>query len=99
MRAADVTITFAALKPGLRFEPGRTLAGVVEVADIGIAVDVHDLGEPAELGFDQPTRSTARSVRVAAGRCAQCSGSAGQMVVGGSGGMTGAPMLATAGLA
>lgn len=32
------TVTFAALKPGLLFHPGRTLAGQVEVADIGLDV-------------------------------------------------------------
>src|SRR5262249_12829552 len=30
------TVTFAALKPGLRFPPGRAVAGDVEVADIGL---------------------------------------------------------------
>ena len=34
--AADATVTFAALKPGLLFADGRRLAGVVEVADIGL---------------------------------------------------------------
>jgi NAD(P)H-hydrate epimerase len=34
--AAFATVTFAALKPGLVLEPGRSLAGVVEVADIGL---------------------------------------------------------------
>ncbi len=33
---ADVTITFAALKPGLLLAEGRRLAGRVEVADIGL---------------------------------------------------------------
>ncbi|MEY2422375.1 MAG: ADP-dependent NAD(P)H-hydrate dehydratase / NAD(P)H-hydrate epimerase [Acidimicrobiaceae bacterium] len=33
---ADVTVTFAALKPGLLFHPGRALAGAVAVADIGL---------------------------------------------------------------
>jgi NAD(P)H-hydrate epimerase len=33
---ADVTVTFAALKPGLLFPPGRELAGRVVVADIGL---------------------------------------------------------------
>src|SRR5699024_318268 len=36
--SAEETITFAALKPGLLFEPGRTHAGRVTVADIGIDV-------------------------------------------------------------
>lgn len=35
---AQRTITFAALKPGLLFEPGARLAGQVSVADIGLAV-------------------------------------------------------------
>ena len=33
---ADATITFAALKPGVLFVPGRELAGEVTVADIGL---------------------------------------------------------------
>src|SRR5579884_3076921 len=33
---ADVTVTFAALKPGLLFGRGAELAGQVEVADIGL---------------------------------------------------------------
>ncbi|MEY2458349.1 MAG: ADP-dependent NAD(P)H-hydrate dehydratase / NAD(P)H-hydrate epimerase [Acidimicrobiaceae bacterium] len=33
---ADATVTFAALKPGLLFYPGRELAGAVTVADIGL---------------------------------------------------------------
>lgn len=36
--AADATVTFAALKPGLLFEPGRSCAGVVALADIGLDV-------------------------------------------------------------
>ena len=39
---AERTITFGALKPGLLFEPGRRLAGTVEIADIGL-----DVGEVA----------------------------------------------------
>ena len=35
---ADRTVTFAALKPGLVFPPGRERAGVVEVVDIGLDV-------------------------------------------------------------
>jgi len=34
--AAERTVTFAALKPGLLFDAGRELAGEVEVADIGL---------------------------------------------------------------
>jgi ADP-dependent NAD(P)H-hydrate dehydratase / NAD(P)H-hydrate epimerase len=36
--AADHTVTFAALKPGLVFSPGSLLAGTLEVADIGLDV-------------------------------------------------------------
>lgn len=36
---ADMTVTFTALKPGLLMEPGRSLAGRVVVADIGVPVD------------------------------------------------------------
>jgi ADP-dependent NAD(P)H-hydrate dehydratase / NAD(P)H-hydrate epimerase len=35
---ADRTVTFAALKPGLLFHPGRTLAADVVLADIGLDV-------------------------------------------------------------
>ncbi|HEV2310473.1 MAG TPA: NAD(P)H-hydrate epimerase, partial [Acidimicrobiia bacterium] len=38
---AAATVTFAAHKPGALFEPGRTNAGTVRVADIGI-----DVGTP-----------------------------------------------------
>jgi NAD(P)H-hydrate epimerase len=37
--AAGRTVTFAALKPGLLFPPGRELAGEVEIADIGLPAD------------------------------------------------------------
>ena len=36
--AATRTVTFAALKPGLLFHPGRRLAGSVTIADIGLDV-------------------------------------------------------------
>ncbi len=36
---ATRTVTFAARKPGLVFEPGRSYAGEVVVADIGIEID------------------------------------------------------------
>ncbi|MCU1362078.1 MAG: hypothetical protein JWN99_3367 [Ilumatobacteraceae bacterium] len=37
--AADRTVTFAALKPGLLFPPGSDLVGDIHVADIGLSVD------------------------------------------------------------
>jgi NAD(P)H-hydrate epimerase len=47
---ADSTVTFAALKPGLLFYPGRELAGSISVADIGLdcstaTTDVIDAGD------------------------------------------------------
>lgn len=40
--AADRTVTFQALKPGLLFGPGRRLSGEVDVADIGLDVSRAD---------------------------------------------------------
>jgi NAD(P)H-hydrate epimerase len=82
---ADATVCFAAHKPGLLFEPGRSLAGHVHVVDIGISVD--DLGrasvtEAADVAaWLVPRDPEAHKWR------------AGCYVVGGSGGMTGAPSL------
>jgi NAD(P)H-hydrate epimerase len=57
--AADATITFAALKPGLVLPPGLELAGAVEVADIGLDVSrasAHLVGAAAVAGW-LPDRS------------------------------------------
>lgn len=81
---ADLTVTFAALKPGLLLEPGRLHTGDVEVADIGI-----DIGEPL-LGMTEPDDALAAlPVRAPTAHKWQ----SGVMVVGGSGGMTGAPLM------
>jgi NAD(P)H-hydrate epimerase len=81
---ADETICFAAYKPGLLFEPGRSRAGRVHLVDIGIDVDdwatcwvldADDLTLPDRLADDHKW-------------------SAGCLVVGGSNGMVGAPILA-----
>lgn len=80
---ARETICFAALKPGLLFEPGRTHAGRVRVADIGIdvgATQLHVL-EPADLRV--ATRATDGN-----------KWSSGVLVVGGSSGMLGAAVMA-----
>jgi len=86
---AQRTVTFAARKPGLVFEPGRSHAGVISVVDIGI-----DLGPdgdvPPPLGIVAsadvrgwlPPRPPDAHKWIAA-----------VMVVGGSAGMIGAPML------
>jgi NAD(P)H-hydrate epimerase len=39
---AKLTVTLGGLKPGLLFEPGRSFAGRVEVADIGIPDELRD---------------------------------------------------------
>ena len=81
------TVTFAALKPGLVLEPGRSRAGAVVVADIGL--DVGDpqaaLVEPRDVAAWLPRRSPIAHKWVA-----------GVLVVAGSPGMTGAAHLAAA---
>jgi NAD(P)H-hydrate epimerase len=82
---ADETVTFAAYKPGLLFEPGRSLAGHVRVAEIGIAV--HDLARAWVSEVDDV------GMWLRAGDANTHKWRAGCYVVGGSGGMTGAPSL------
>ena len=56
---ADVTVTFAALKPGLLFGEGRARAGVVDVADIGLDADTaahNHVVEPDDVGRWFPAR-------------------------------------------
>lgn len=82
---ATRTLTFAALKPGLLFGAGRRLAGEVRVADIGLdcgRARTH-LVEAADVAAWLPARPVdAHKWRAAV------------WVVGGSPGMTGAPVLA-----
>jgi NAD(P)H-hydrate epimerase len=82
---ADRTVTFAARKPGLVFPPGATHAGVVTVADIGIDLGEVRAGvtEAADITAWVPQREP-ETHKWAVG---------GVMVVGGTLGMTGAPML------
>jgi NAD(P)H-hydrate epimerase len=84
---AERTVTFAALKPGLLFEPGRSLAGEIAVADIGLDVGVAAVGlvERSDVTAWLPARP-----RVAH------KWQAGVLVVAGSPGMTGAAHLAAA---
>ena len=83
--SADRTVTFVALKPGLVFEPGRTLAGGVTVVDIGL-----DAGAVAAHAV------TDRDVaQLLVGRAAEDhKWRSGVRIVGGSPGMTGAASLA-----
>jgi len=81
---ADATVTFAARKPGVCFEPGRSLAGIVHVVDIGIDVGHPSTGLIAALDVASwlvPRAPDANKWTAAL------------LVVGGSGGMTGAPLF------
>lgn len=84
---ADRTVTFAALKPGLLFHPGRTLAGDVVLADIGLDVSGARAGlvEEADVAGWLPTRAPDTHKWRAA-----------VVVAAGSPGMTGAAHLAAA---
>jgi NAD(P)H-hydrate epimerase len=80
---AHETVCLAALKPGLLFEPGRGHAGRVRVADIGVdpgPVDLH------VLDVDD--------LRLPARTAEAHKWSAGALIVGGSPGMGGAPLMA-----
>ncbi|HEX6235909.1 MAG TPA: NAD(P)H-hydrate dehydratase [Acidimicrobiales bacterium] len=84
---AERTVTFAALKPGLVFHPGRGLAGEVALADIGLDVSRATtwVVEAADVGWWVPPRpADAHKWRSAV------------MVASGSPGMTGAASLVAA---
>jgi len=81
------TVTFAARKPGLCFEPGRSHAGVVHVADIGI-----DVSHNREPGLELVEATDVRAWLAPRAPDAN-KWTSGLLVIGGSGGMTGAPMF------
>ena len=83
---ARETICFAAYKPGLLFEPGRAHAGRVTVVDIGIAIDA--TGTPQLSVLDAP------DLALPTPAVGSHKWSSGCLVVGGSSGMVGAPLLA-----
>jgi hydroxyethylthiazole kinase-like uncharacterized protein yjeF len=81
------TVTFAALKPGLLFHPGRALAGEVAVADIGLDTSTaraHVVGA-GDVAAWVPRRAAGAHKWKAA-----------VVIAGGSPGMTGAAHLAAA---
>src|SRR5438034_1063937 len=83
---ATVTVTFGAAKVGLEVAPGRLLAGSVHVAQIGLRLPErpeHALG-PATTLAEIPRKDLSSS-KYRAGSV---------LIVGGSRGLTGAPMLA-----
>lgn len=85
--AATATVTFAAYKPGLLLQPGRGLAGDIELADIGLDVSSARAGvvERGDVVGWLPRRSaTAHKWNAAL------------LVVAGSPGMTGAAHLVAA---
>jgi NAD(P)H-hydrate epimerase len=85
--SAQRTVTFAALKPGLLLEPGRSLAGDIDVVDIGLDVGECRTGlvERDDVAAWLPTRSPRAHKWQSA-----------VLLVAGSPGMTGAARLAAA---
>src|SRR5258708_3826413 len=80
---AQETVCFAALKPGLLFEPGRAHAGRVHVVDVGV-----DVGKPQLHVVDVSDLYLPKRAFVGH------KWSAGVLIVGGSTGMAGASTLA-----
>jgi ADP-dependent NAD(P)H-hydrate dehydratase / NAD(P)H-hydrate epimerase len=82
---AAATVTFGAAKVGLAIAPGRSHAGAVHIAPIGLRPREHEHAlVPASALLEVP-RKRADSTKYSAGSV---------LVVGGSRGLTGAPMLA-----
>jgi ADP-dependent NAD(P)H-hydrate dehydratase / NAD(P)H-hydrate epimerase len=86
---ADATVTFAALKPGLLFQPGRALAGAVAVAGIGLDCSAAASAHVVEAS-DVVAWLPARPPETHKWRSAM-------WIVAGSPGMTGAAALAAGG--
>jgi NAD(P)H-hydrate epimerase len=83
---ASVTVTFGAAKVGLAVAPGRFHAGAVQIAPIGLRPREHEHAlVPASALLEVPRKRT-DSTKYSAGSV---------LVVGGSRGLTGAPMLAS----
>jgi hydroxyethylthiazole kinase-like uncharacterized protein yjeF len=82
---ATVTVTFGAAKVGLAIAPGRFYAGSVHVASIGLAVAAHEHALVPASALAEIPRKTGESSKYRAGSV---------LIVGGSPGLTGAPMLA-----
>jgi len=83
---ATATVTFGAAKVGLAVAPGRFHAGSVHLAPIGLRPREHEHAlVPASALLEVP-RKDVRSTKYSAGSV---------LVVGGSRGLTGAPMLAS----
>jgi NAD(P)H-hydrate epimerase len=85
---AAVTVTFGAAKLGLAVAPGRFHAGSVVVAPIGLEPAGHEHAVVPEAALLDVPRKGPTSTKYRAGSV---------LVVGGSRGLTGAPMLAALG--
>lgn len=85
---ATVTVTFGAAKVGLAIAPGRLRAGSVQVAPIGLAIPEHEHSVVPATVLSAVPRKTRSSTKYRAGSV---------LIVGGSRGLTGAPMLAALG--
>lgn len=86
---AQATVTFHAAKPGLHIAPGKRFAGAVSVVDIGIpggAPGKAQIGLILPRILDEIPSRHAGSTKFSEGAVA---------VVGGSGGLTGAPRMAS----
>jgi ADP-dependent NAD(P)H-hydrate dehydratase / NAD(P)H-hydrate epimerase len=81
---AEATVCFVALKPGVLFEPGRSRAGRVHIVDIGIDPGPSSL-HVLDIGDLWLPRRPAESHKW----------SAGALIVGGSTGLFGAPLMAS----
>jgi ADP-dependent NAD(P)H-hydrate dehydratase / NAD(P)H-hydrate epimerase len=82
---ATATVTFGAVKVGLAIAPGRLHAGSVSVAPLGLRPREHEHSlVPASMLLEVPAKRS-DSTKYTAGSV---------LVVGGSRGLTGAPMLA-----
>jgi NAD(P)H-hydrate epimerase len=82
---ATATVTFGAAKVGLAVAPGALCAGAVTVAPLGLRPREHEHSlVPASVLLDVPRKHT-MSTKYSAGSV---------LIVGGSRGLTGAPMLA-----
>jgi NAD(P)H-hydrate epimerase len=82
---AEATVTFGAPKVGLAIAPGRFHSGSVRVADIGLEAGAHEHALVPASVLEQVPRKGHESTKYRAGSV---------LVVGGSPGLTGAPMLA-----
>jgi hydroxyethylthiazole kinase-like uncharacterized protein yjeF len=82
---ATVTVTFGTAKVGLAVAPGRFHAGSVHVAPIGLAVPEHEHALVPASSLAEIPRKRRDSSKYRAGSV---------LIVGGSRGLTGAPMLA-----